>query len=694
MSTARIRAAALALLALALGACTQGPPHPGAGPNPLHVSSSFELSSFYSQSQHLLFIERSEGSAAADATSQLVDGTTHQSAMGPVAGCGQLTTMEGGVPVPLPLEHTAVHIDVVGPVAVGAVRQRFGNPFNNAIEAVYVFPLPHDAAVHDFLLTIGERRIRGVVREREEARELYEAARAQGYSASLLSQERPNVFTQNVANIAPGHSIDVELAYLEPVDHDDGWQELAFPMVVGPRYNPVGSERGVGAVARGNGGSSMHPSEVHYLRPGERSGHDIAVEVSLRPGLPLERIESPSHDVTVENRADRTIVRLAAHESLPNADFRLRWRLAHDGLAASLVRQGEHALLTLYPPDGMDGLPPSPTEHVFVLDTSGSMSGAPLAVLKRAMHVALGSLSPSDTFHLLSFSNAVGALAPRPLTADPANIALARRWLDRLHAGGGTEMLPALEAALTRPGDGERPRVVTFLTDGFIGNEEQVFAAIQRRTAEARVFAVGIGSSPNRWLLAEMAARSGGADAVIGLDEDPGRVVAGYFARAVRPALTELRLTWQGARAEPSVELPRALLVGRPIVLPVALSDVGDGPLSVTVSGSIGRAAREFGPVHATSCEDLEVRALSKVWARGRLAQLAAEARIADPRDASALCASMTRLALEHGLVSSFTSFLAIDSAQKVTDGGTPARVDVAVPLPRGVQYEAPGGGG
>jgi len=630
------------------------------------------------------------------------DGVQVQSRLGERAlnpGSGELTTTFEERQVRLPLERTDVALDVVGPIAVGSVRQRFVNPYDHMIEAVYVFPLPHDAAVHDFVLTIGERRIRGVVREREEARQLYEAARAQGYTASLLSQERPNVFTQSVANIAPGHRIDVELAYLEPVDLVDGWHQLAFPMVVGPRYNPVGYDMGIGAVARGapgtkNGSSSGQPTDIQYLRPEERSGHDVSLSVTLRAGLALGRIESPSHGVTIEERADATVVRLAAAEAIPNADFRLRWRLAHDGLAASLVRQGGHALLTVYPPDDLAKLPRRAIEHVFVLDTSGSMSGEPLATLKRAMRAALGRLAPGDTFDLLHFGSATGALGDRSLPVSDVNLRRARQWLDGLQAHGGTEMLPALLTALTRPTDGERPRVVTLLTDGYIGNEEQLFTAIQSHPGQVRVFGVGIGSSPNRWLLAELAARSGGADVVLGLDDDPAPVIEGYFDRTGRPAVQDLRLVWSGARATAATAVPREVLPGIPMVVPFALEALDGRPVAVVLQGRVGAAWRDLGRAEAVECDDLGARALAKVWARGRLGQLAAEARVASAEQYAELVQRMTALAVEHGLVSSLTSFLAVDSAQPVTDGGAPARVDVAVPVPAGVSYPTtvPGG--
>lgn len=630
----------------------------------------------------LIVIEREEGRAALEVKNP---------------GSGEMITIIDDIEVRLPLEHTDVSIQVLGPVATGTVKQTFGNPHQVPIEAHYVFPLPHDAAVHDFILTIGDRTIRGVVREREEARRIYEAARAQGHTAALLTQERPNIFTQNVANITPGSKIDVTLSYLEPVDHVDGWQEIAFPMVVGPRFNPVGYENGIGAKGYAPGTGTRQPTEVTYLGESERakrSGHDISLRVQLDAGLGVESIVSPSHRVSINATAAGAEVVLAKEDSLPNADFRLRWKIAGDGLRTGLVAQAGHALLTLYPPADLQSLPRRPIEHVFVVDTSGSMGGEPLEIVRAAMLAALRQMEPSDTFHVMDFSNSVGTLDPSPLSATNKNVARAERYIRGLSAGGGTNMLPAMESALGRPYDGERPRVITFFTDGYIGNESELLAAIQTRTADARIFSFGIGSSPNRWLMAEMAKQSEGAEAYIGLGESPERAIQSYFDRVSHPAVSHLRVRFEGAEADCAVEIPTTLFAGRPLTLPFALSS-SDRFITAVVTGRVNGSVRELGRVSADTAADSESPVLAKVWARARLAQLGAEMRILPAEERVALGAQMTTLALEHGLVSALTSFLCVDSAAPVTEGGDPARVDVAVPLPAGMTGPGatPGGG-
>ena len=286
--------------------------------------------------QELWFIGRM--SQVADQMGLAADFLPDGEGFGEVPGCGGLVTddVPGESFVPVPLEHTGVEARLFGGLASVAVKQRFSNPFDSKIEAVYVFPLPEDAAVSEFLMTIGERTIRGIIREREEAEQLYTQARAQGYVASLMTQERPNVFTQKVANIEPGKTIDVEVEYYHHIPYADGWYELSYPMVVGPRYNPPArpieagaAETGVGAVARGASGTSGQQTEVPYLASHERSGHDIALTVDLRPGVPIHQLECSTHEIVVE-RPDSN----SAHVSLaaPRHD-------PEQGLRPALPRQ-------------------------------------------------------------------------------------------------------------------------------------------------------------------------------------------------------------------------------------------------------------------------------------------------------------------------------------------------------------------
>ncbi|HPU56872.1 MAG TPA: VIT domain-containing protein [Verrucomicrobiota bacterium] len=270
-------------------------------------------------------------------------------------GSGSLMAVIEDKQVPMPLKHTDVRASVSGYIGAVQVVQQFHNPYSNKIEAVYVFPLPHNAAVNEFIMTIGERRIRGIIRERREAEAIYAQAKAQGYVASLLTEERPNIFTQSVANIEPGKQIDVTIRYFHTLEYGDGWYEFVFPMVVGPRFNPPGTTDGVGAVARGEGGSSGRRTEVQYLKPGERSGHDIALRLEVDAGVPIEDFRCLTDDVDYEApSAERMTVTLKSRDALPNRDFVFRYRVAGGKVKANLITRRDEReqffTLILYPP--------------------------------------------------------------------------------------------------------------------------------------------------------------------------------------------------------------------------------------------------------------------------------------------------------------------------------------------------------
>jgi hypothetical protein len=279
-------------------------------------------------------------------------------------GCGELIIQDhnGQKNVPVPLDHTDVTAQIQGYIASVHVAQRYRNPFSEKIEAVYVFPLPQDAAVNEFVMTIGDRHIRGIIRERAEAERIYHEARAQGYVASLLTQERPNIFTQSVANIEPNKQIDIDITYFNTMSYVDGSYEFVFPMVVGPRFNPPGSTDGVGAIGRGQQGVSGQKTEVQYLRPDERSGHDIALSVDLNAGVPIEALDSRNHKINVKKESpSHVVISLDPADSIPNKDFVLRYKVAGARLKSGMFVQrddhGGYFSLMLFPPPANTPIP-------------------------------------------------------------------------------------------------------------------------------------------------------------------------------------------------------------------------------------------------------------------------------------------------------------------------------------------------
>lgn len=619
--------------------------------------------------------------------------------------------------VPVPLKHTEVSTHIAAHVASVRVRQQFHNPFETKIEAVYVFPLPDNAAVNEFLMTVGDRTIRGIIRDREEAERIYQAAKRRGHTASVLHQQRPNIFQQKVANIEPGHNIDINITYFHTMDSTDGWFEYTFPMVVGPRFNPpatIAKGTGVAASGRGPAGSSGQQTEVQYLKPHERSGHDIAVTCTIDAGVPIHDIRSTNHTIDIlEESETRVRLRLSPRDSIPNKDFVLRYKVAGEQTRSALIVQRDTSpgasqdagffTLFLSPPAETKSTERTPLELVFVLDCSGSMSGVPIEQSKAAMRTALRRLEPYDTFQIIRFSNNASALGPAPLAATPQNIQHALGYIDRLSGSGGTMMIEGIKAALDFPHDPARLRFVTFLTDGYIGNEAEIIAAMKPRLRDARVFSFGVGSSPNRHLMNQMAREGRGVAAYISLNRDGGAVMDRFFDRIAHAAMTDLTLDTgplQGVEVFPG-RIPD-LFVGKPVILSgrfeAGYESLVSGAGSVSVIGRVG-TRRVTIDVPVTGLPTPDASALDAVWARMKIADLNTQLTHADRAHRDNIAAAIESIALRHELMSSFTSFVAVDSS-RVTDGNTGYTVSVPVPVPDGVLYEttvnaapSPGGG-
>jgi Ca-activated chloride channel family protein len=636
------------------------------------VAHGFDCASFASP-QELWVIARSS------------DSTEPQTEETP--GSGALMAKVEEKQVPMPLKHTDVRASVSGYLGSVEVVQQFQNPYSSKIEAVYVFPLPHNAAVNEFIMTIGERRIRGIIRERREAEQIYQEAKRQGYVASLLSEERPNVFTQSVANIEPGKEIDVTIKYFHTLEYVDGWYEFVFPMVVGPRFNPSGMTNGIGTAARGDAGASGQKTEVQYVKPGERSGHDISLQVEVDAGVAIEEFRCATHDVTHESASsNQLIVVLRPKDSLPDRDFVLRYRVAGEKIKSDLLTQrderGGYFTLMLYPPRELVNLTRQPLELVFVLDCSGSMNGRPIEQAKAAIARGLSLLRPGDSFQIINFSTSASQLGPAPLEATPENTQRGLNYLRSLNGDGPTEMIEGIKAALDFPHDPQRLRFVCFLTDGYIGNEAEILGEIHKRLGASRIFSFGIGSSVNRYLMDHMAKAGRGAVAYLGSRDEAPQVMEDFFERISHPGLADIAIDWGGINV--SEVFPREmpdLFVGRPVILTGRFQ--GDGKTQVRVSGTVAGEQLEFAvPADLNGITETH-KGLPSVWARMKIADLADQTTYAPNVE---LQEQIKHVALDYGLRSAFTAFLAVDSTRQ-TEGTEGTPVPVAVPAPEGVKY-------
>jgi len=603
---------------------------------------------------------------------------------------GELLTTHGACP----LEHTDVKAEVSGALARVTVTQKFVNPYQEKIEAVYTFPLPANAAVDDMTMLVGSRMIRGKIKRREEARAIYDAARAAGHVASLLDQQRPNIFTQSVANIMPGEQVKITISYVETLKYEGGTYEFNFPMVVGPRYIPgqaTGRQGGGWApdTDRAPDASCITPP---VTPPGTRAGHDISLEVSLDAGVPLDAVESPTHAVTIATRSPHeAVVALKDQATLPNKDFILRWEVAGARIADAVLThhgpRGGFFTLILQPPERVAAADVSPKELVFVLDTSGSMSGFPIEKAKESMRLALDGLNPQDTFNLITFSGETSILFPEPVPATRENLRRAKELLGGRYGSGGTEMMKAIRAALDPSDDQNHVRIVCFMTDGYVGNDMEIIGEVQRHP-NARVFAFGIGTAVNHFLLDNMARYGRGEVEYVGLQDDGSAAARRFNERVRSPLLTDITIDWAGLPVtDVQPERQPDLFAARPLIINGRYTHAAHGAIRLR-GYSGGRLVTRTIDVDLPASEPRH-DVLASLWARTRIDGLMAQdwqglqrgTMRADLRDA------ITELGLDYRLMTQFTSFVAVEE-KTVTEGGQPRHIEVPVEMPEGVSYE------
>lgn len=613
---------------------------------------------------------------------------------------GALMAQRGGEVVgEFPLKQTRVNAKVSGTVASTTMTQTFTNPYAEAIEAVYRFPLPRDAAINDFVMDCNGRRIRGMVRPREEALRIYQDARSRGQTASLLTQERANVFTQRVANIAVKEQVEVTITFFQTLAYRDGRFEYVFPMVVGPRYgspvpqaSPAATPAAPGqpvpqSERRPDTGDDAGGVNAPILPLATRSGHDIRISIDIDAGLPLDmgRLQSVAHTVTIAaTNTNRALVTLDPRENIPNRDFVLRWQLAGQAPAVGLVTQrdgeGGYFSLQIQPQTDARDADVTPREITFILDVSGSMSGAPSQMSKDVIRRTLDRLRPDDAFNIVLFANGNEQLFDLPAANTRENVDKARAFLGNAEASGGTEMLAGLQRALGASHDALRLQMYAFLTDGFVGEEDPIFATIKQHGQAARFFAFGIGSSVNRTLI-DGIAEFGNGRAIYCLPRDdqyaPNAVDA-FFGAIDSPVLCDIDLDWGTLPVSDVMpRVPRDLFAAQPIVLHAQFGAPAQGTLLVRGRVGVRRVTYEV-PVNFGNAEKTNP-ALGTIWARQRIQQLDAD-RLGDG-DPRVAIDEITRLALRFNLASEFTSFVAVDES-RVVGNGNPLRIFQPVEMP------------
>ncbi len=598
-----------------------------------------------------------------------------------------------------PLKHTEVNVDISGFIARVTLTQDFGNPFQEPIEAIYTFPMSDRGAVDSMTMTIGERVVKGLIKKREEAQRIYQEAKNAGKTASLLDQERPNIFTQSVANIMPGESILITISYVEYLKFEEGLYEFSFPMVVGPRYIPGAQPQPPDAPLGPVKGTAQVP-DAERITPavtpeGTRAGHDIALTVRLDAGLPIQDIKSELHEVDVERPADsKAVVSLKNKKEIPNRDFVLRYAVSgkkiNDAVLTHADAKGGFFTLILQPPDRVTPEQAAPKEMMFVIDCSGSMRGFPIEKAKKTMRLCIEQMNPKDTFNLVSFSGGMGYCFSGPVPNTEENRKKALEYLANLEGSGGTEMMPAIRAALENQNDPERLRMVCFMTDGFIGNDMEILDAVRKNAKTARVFAFGIGNGVNRFLIEGMARLGRGALEIVNLESDGDAAAKRFHERTQCPVLTDITVDFGGLPVKDVYPDPDALpdlFSSQPVVLKGRYEGSHTGTITLrgkTVAGPFERTV----PV-TLPAEEAAHDVLAPLWARERIAWLMDQdwlgAQRGTPDDK--VKDEVTKLGLDFSLVTQYTSFVAVEE-KIVNENGKPKTVHVPVEMTDGVSYE------
>lgn len=582
-----------------------------------------------------------------------------------------------------PLKHTDVKAHISGFLSRVNVRQEFENNFSDPIEAVYTFPLSQNAAVDRMTMYIGDRIIQGQIKTREQARQIYNRAKNAGKTASLLDEERPNVFTQAVANILPNQKIIIEISYTETLKFEDSVYEFVFPMTVEERYFP----------------DSVSQETVQKLSPpvDKRAGHDISMEVTINAGLPIQSIRAKSHEIDVSNQtANEVTVVLKNQNEIPNRDFVLQYDVSgkniSDAVLTHQIKTDGFFTLILQPPDKVANREITPKEIVFVLDTSGSMSGFPIEKAKESMALALKNLNPQDTFNLITFAGDTHILFEKPVYATPANLERAQDFLASREGGGGTEMMKAVVAALAPSDSQKHIRIVCFMTDGQIGNEPQIIGEIQKHP-NARVFAFGIGDSVNRFLLDNMAKEGRGEVEYVSLSDDGSRAAKRFYQRVNTPLLTDISIDWNGM---PVTDIyPKRIpdmFNAKPVIIYGRYTRGING--KITLRGKmVGKPFERQIDLNLAQSQNGN-ESLGTLWARTKIEDLMSQSYKYNseedeftPKPQARIKKAVTDLGIQYQLMTQFTSFVAVEE-RKITKNGKTQTVRVPVYPASGTVYD------
>ena len=584
-----------------------------------------------------------------------------------------------------PLLHTEANANIAGVIADVTVTQVYKNDSDQAIEAIYVFPASTRAAVYHMEFRIGERRIVAKIEEKVKARQDYEQAKQEGKRATLLEQHRPNVFQMNVANIMPGDQVEVCLKYTETLIPEEGTYEFVYPTVVGPRY--------AGESANDLLASNEQWTSNPYLTSGSKTPYTFDLNLDLKAGLPIQQMQSKTHQVNIKytGAATAQLSLDPAEKEGGNRDFILQYRLKGKSIENGLlVYEGEkenYFMMMVQPPERIQKKEIAPREYIFIVDISGSMHGFPLETSKALLKDLIGQLRPSDRFNVLLFAGTAAFLSESSIAANTANIDRAIDFIRRQRGSGGTNLLNAIHRAMAVPKTEGFSRSFVIATDGYVSVEAEAFDYIRDHLNQANFFSFGIGSSVNRHLI-EGLARVGGGEPFVVTNSKEAPALAAKFRRYIEsPLLTDIQLTFDAQNIYDLTPSRIPDLMGeRPLVVFGKYHKKGTIRLTGNTPGGTFERSMDLRKASTTN----ESKALSNLWARHRIQQLADYTNLRSCPDREDLVQTITQLGLTHNLLTEYTSFVAIDS-EVVNQSGEINSVKQPLPLPEGVPNSAVG---
>nr|WP_231708252.1 marine proteobacterial sortase target protein [Sphingomonas populi] len=588
-----------------------------------------------------------------------------------------------GTPAALPAVRLGTDMDVIvnGPVMRVRMTQAFRNTSKGWMEATYLYPLPDDGAVDTLKMVVGQRVIVGHIKRRAEARDIYERAKAQGQRSGLVEADRPNLFRTNVANVGPGETVLISIEYQAPVRQLGGEYAMRLPLVVGPRYVPPRSLTSSAGLADAARVTAPLAAPGAPLNP-------VSITIHLAPGFVPANIISPYHRIRVVDAgpAERTIT-LAMGEEPADRDFELRWRSASADPMLSLFRQAiggqQYVMATITPQTRVEPGKVAPREMIFVIDNSGSMGGGSMDAAKQSLLHALGTLRPEDTFNVIRFDNTMTQLFEQPTPASVEQVEIARKFTAGLEAAGGTEMLPALKAALVDGHPANKGvRQIVFLTDGDLSDEKDMMAEIAAHGGRSRVFMVGIGSAPNNYLMRRMAEAGRGTYTNIGEGNEVLAKMTALLDRLKTPAMHDIAVRVEGSPLDLTPHDLPDLYAGEPLVL---LGKGDDLKGTLVVSGMIGdtRWSQRVDLGQAAASP-----AVARLWASRSIADVEAE-RWSGQLESAAADEKIAQLGLAYDLVTTQTSLVAVDETSARPEGAKLTSEDLPLLLPKGWNFDA-----